>query len=210
MEPSFVVDFADRLPPAIRRDYLARRTSWFVERAGVPNYAAGPDAYDDVSYTVLATDGQECLGGVRATVRFPGDPMLLPLEKQCRGLYLPRLFPQLRLDETPHAEFSRLLVQAHGRPLALTNDIAYRLFRFLLLEQNPQPAVRYVFSWSNQRSDRLYQRLGNAFGLEQVVVPVPDELVPEALRQGEADRPGGGQVIRGYVLPPQPLKEART
>lgn len=201
MDPSIVVEFADRLPPAVRADYLAKRTGWFLERAKLPGYDAGSDEYDAVSYTVLATDGRECLGGVRATVRSPGDALPLPMEAQCRGLALPGLFPQLGLDRLPYAEFSKLLVCGGGRPLSFTNDVALRLFRFLLIEHNPRPDVGYVFSWSNQRCDRLYRALGDAFGLEQFAAAIPADILPEAIRLGEADRPGGASVVRGYRLP---------
>lgn len=67
-----VVDFAECLPAVIRADYFARRAAWFRHQAGVPDLATGRDEYDDLGYTVLATDGHECLGGVRVTGRRPG------------------------------------------------------------------------------------------------------------------------------------------
>lgn len=185
-----IVDFADRLPPEVLEGYFTRRSDWYEQRNGLPREFGARDTFDDVSYIVLAAEGTRCLGGARATVSSPDAPRLLPMETLCPGLQLGDLFPDLPLATTAHAEFSRLVVDGS---LGLGNDLALRLFTFLL-RNNPRPDVRYCFSITATARNRMYRALARANRLEHHARTVPEALIPPVLR------PFGPQTVQVYHL----------
>lgn len=188
------IDFAERLPPWLLQDYLARRADWYAHRNGLPASFGARDAFDDGSHIVLATDGRRCLGGARATVAAPGEP--LPMERLCPGLRLQDLFPEHGLPDEPRAEFSKLVVFENGD---LRNDLALRMFGFML-EHNPRPDVRFAFSICAEKRHAMYRFLARAHRLPCQARRLPDALVPPDLR------PFGSQMIQAYSLERSPAR----
>src|SRR5262245_16506924 len=103
------IGLQDDFDPAIVDDYFRKRVTWYQQRISGSAAVSGRDEFDDRSHLVLASDGRQCLGGLRATVRRPGDGRLLPTEHIFRGLDLASLFPGIDLTQ-PHAELSKLVI----------------------------------------------------------------------------------------------------
>lgn len=194
--PELTVDFAGRLPPALLDEYFELRNWWYGHRLGIAGEVAPRDAFDDESLHVLASDGQRCVGGARITIREAGAGRPLPMEAQCEGLSVARLFPDLPLDRAAHAELSKLIVARREGALPHHNAVADRIFRFLWGPHNPRPDVRYAFSFAPRAQSRIYRALADAHGLAVQARPVPPELVPPAaIARGEF-------AVQVYVLDP--------
>lgn len=193
-EPVITVDFAERLPPALLAEYFELRNWWYGQRLGVKGDPAPRDEFDDTSTIVLATDGRRCVGGARVTVCEPEAPRRLPMETLCPGLRLARLFPDLPLATTAHAEFSKLVVARRDGAMSFRNTVANRIFGFLWGADNPRPDVRYAFSLAATSSSRIYRALADAHGLRWHAIPAPREFVPAELD------PVGRFSVQVYVL----------
>ena len=179
------MDLAGRLPVAVVESYYLRRIDAFHRRMAAvrPGYG-GRDEFDEVSHLVLATDGRGCVGGLRLTVRGPDRPALLPMEKECAGLDLVAMFPELPLAGSPHAELSRMVIGAIEQPTGYSNTVAERLFEFLWGRGNPRPDVRYVFSLSSRLHQRLFRALARLNGVDCVERPLPAALQPGVVTPG--------------------------
>jgi hypothetical protein len=147
MNDMIQVTFAEMLAPEILENYFDKRAAWYQQRLNLSTRPLRKDQFDAKSYIVLATDGYECVGGLRATIRQPSKQHPLPMEEACPGLRLQDVFPELRLDSTPHAEISKLIVHSSQQSLTFQNGIADRLLKFMLITNNPEPTVRSSLSW---------------------------------------------------------------
>ncbi len=174
------IAFDREFDPSILDDYFRKRVAWYEQRIAASSAVSGRDEFDDRSYIVLASDGRQCFGGLRATVRRPGDTSLLPTEAVCRGLRIADLFPEADLAGRPHAELAKLVITTDDGPPAFTNDLAFRLLHFLLRERNPEPDVAYALIAGSRRHARLYQGLGHLMGLRGVSRIIPRALIPES------------------------------
>jgi hypothetical protein len=172
--------FPHEFDPAIVQDYFRKRVEWYEKRIAAPLETSRRDEFDDRSHIVLATDGRQCLGGLRATVRRPGDRRPLPTEVICSGLRISDLFPEVDLQNQPHAELSKLVIVSDAGPLAFGNDLAFRLLHFLLRERNPEPDVLYALIGGSRRHARLYRGLGRLMGLRPLVRSIPVNLIPRS------------------------------
>jgi hypothetical protein len=177
------IGLKDDCDPAIVEDYYRKRVTWYQQRSSGSAAVSGRDQFDDRSYLVLASDGRQCLGGLRATVRRPGDGTVLPTEHLFRGLDLASLFPGVDLAR-PHAELSKLVISSGDGPLALTNNIAFDLLNFVLREKNPAPDVAWVLMSCNRRTARLYEALTRRIGLKKHdIAEIPASLIPAAIQE---------------------------
>jgi hypothetical protein len=190
--------FHHEFAPSIVQDYFRKRAEWYERRIAAPPEASRRDDYDDRSHIVLASDGRQCLGGLRATVRQPGDPRLLPTERLCAGLSVFELFPEAGLRDRPHAELSKLVILSDDGPPSYTNDLAFRLLHFLLKERNPEPGVEYALISASRLHSRMYRGLGRMMGLRPVVRELPLELIPECHHAAIAM--GNGAVLLLFPL----------
>jgi hypothetical protein len=177
------VGFRQDFDAAVLEDYFRKRVEWYERRLDAPATASQKDEFDERSHIVLATDGRQCLGGLRATVRRPDDVRPLPTERVCGGLNVFELFPDVDLPHTPHAELSKLVIVSDDGPPPFTNDVGVRLLRFLLLEANPEPDVAYALIGGGRRHARMYTHLGRLMGLRAISRPIPLALVPEDYRR---------------------------
>lgn len=182
------IGFNTDFEPSILDDYFQKRIAWYEQRLAVSRKVSGRDEFDDSSYIVLASDDRECLGGLRATVRRPGDKWLLPTERVCAGLHVADLFPECDLAGRPHAELAKLVITSISGPPAFTNDLAFRLLHFLLKEHNPEPDVAYALIAGSHRHARLYRGLGRMMGLDSISRAIPRAMIPasyQAVTNGE-------------------------
>jgi hypothetical protein len=142
------------------------------------------DEFDANSHIVLATDGEECLGGLRANIRRSCLGARLPMEILCPGLRLENVFSDLGLECTPHAEISKLIVHSSRHPLLFQNDIMVRMLKFMLVTNNPDPTVPLVFILAPKLQMRIYTSQARALGVKFETRQVPDEcLIPELRAQ---------------------------
>jgi hypothetical protein len=177
------IGFKDDFDQAIVEDYYRKRVTWYQRRISGSAAVSGRDQFDDRSYLVLASDGRQCLGGLRATVRRPGDGTVLPAEHVFRGLDIASLFPGVDLAR-PHAELAKLVISSDEGPLALTNNIAFDLLTFVLREKNPAPDLAYVLMACNRRTARLYEALIRRIGLKQHgIAEIPVSCIPAAIHE---------------------------
>jgi hypothetical protein len=184
MNNQITVTFGERMAPHILESYFDKRAAWYQQRLNLPHRHARRDKFDDCSHIVLATDGEECVGGLRATVRWPSQVGPLPMEVLCPRLRLQDVYPDLRLESTPHAEISKLIVHSSRGPLSFHNKIAERLLEFLLLTDNPEPSVPFVFILAPRLQMRLYTAQARALGVNFETRPVPEScLIPELRAQ---------------------------
>lgn len=182
MNDQITVTFAEQLAPAILENYFDKRAAWYQQRLNLPTCPVRQDEFDAESYIVLATDGQECVGGLRATVRRPSEAGSLPMEEACPGLRLKDVFPELGLDSTPHAEISKLIVHSNRSPLTFQNGIVDRLLKFMLVTNNPEPSVPFVFIMAPRLQMRIYTSQARALGVDFETRTVPDAWLPPVLR----------------------------
>ncbi len=191
------VGLADEFPPAILDDYFHKRQTWFVERRGTPDYDAGRDAFDDEpsSLIALASDGRECLGGVRLTIRTPRDNSPFPSEELLPGLAVREAFPDLKLDEVTVGEMGKLLIAGRQGSLPFNNRILLRIAVCLLGLNRAGPQAKYAFLSTQTRFVRIYQQIANVTRLPYQSYAVPDSLIPSALSHL------GEQVLQVYQLP---------
>ena len=182
MNDQITVTFADQLAPAILENYFDKRAAWYQQRLNLPTRPVRQDEFDAESYIVLATDGQECVGGLRATVRRPSETGSLPMEETCPGLRLPAIFPELGLESTSHAEISKLIVHSNLGPLSFQNGIVDRLLKFMLLTNNPEPTVPFVFIMAPRLQMRIYTSHARALGVNFETRLVPDSMLPPVLQ----------------------------
>src|SRR6266478_3802472 len=113
MNDMIAINFAEHLAPEILENYFDKRAACYQRQFRLPSPPSRRDKFDADSYFALATDGQECVGGMRTTVRRSSQAGPLPMEVTCPGLCLKSLFPHLNLDSTPHAEISKLIVHSN-------------------------------------------------------------------------------------------------
>ena len=182
------IGFHTEFDPSILDDYFRKRLAWYEQRLAASPAVSGRDEFDDSSYIVLASDGRECLGGLRATVRRPADRWSLPTERVCAGLRIADLFPEVDLAGAPHAELAKLVITSDSGPPAFTNDLAFRLLHFLLKERNPEPDVAYALIAGSHRHARLYRGLGRMMGLAPISRAIPRAVIPasyQAVTNGE-------------------------
>jgi hypothetical protein len=182
MIDQITVTFAEQLAPAILENYFDKRAAWYQKRLNLPVCPARRDAFDAASHIVLATDGQECVGGLRATVRRPFQAGSLPMEEAVPGLRLKDIFPELGLESTPHAEISKLIVHSNRGPLTFQNGIVDRLLRFMLVTNNPEPSVPFVFIMAPRLQMRIYTSQARALGVDFETRPVPEAWLSPVLR----------------------------
>ena len=182
MNDKITVTFADQLAPAILENYFDKRAAWYQQRLNLLVCPKRRDEFDDESCFVLATDGQECVGGLRATVRRPRQAGRLPMESCCPGLRLSDVFPDLDLEATPHAEISKLIVHSSRGPLSFQNGIVDRLLKFMLVTNNPEPTVPFVFILAPRVQMRIYTSQARALGVNFETRLVPDTVLPGVLR----------------------------
>lgn len=184
MNDTITVTFADQLAPEILENYFDKRAVWYQQRLNLPTRHARRDEFDAHSHIVLATDGAECVGGLRATVRQSSLGARLPMEILCPGLRLESVFPDLGLETTPHAEISKLIVHSTRHPLLFQNDIVDRLLKFTLFTHNPEPTVPLVFILAPRLQMRIYTSQARALGVNFETRQVPEAcLIPELRAQ---------------------------
>lgn len=174
------IDFAEKLAPQILENYFEKRAACYQRQFRLPSPPAR-DRFDARSYFALATNGNECLGGMRTTVRHSPAAGPLPMEVTCPGLCLKNLFPQLSLDTTPHAEISKLIVHSNEGLLSFQNEIVDRLLKFMLITNNPEPSVPFVFIVAPRLQMRLYTLQAKAMGVSFDVRALPQENWPPEL-----------------------------
>jgi hypothetical protein len=183
MNEQINIDLARHLAPSFLEDYFDKRAALYQRAFNLPFQPARQDEFDANSHFVLATDAEECLGGLRATVRHPGtNPTRLPLEKNCQGLRLQEIFPDLHLDRTSHAELSKLIVHSGRARLGPSNDVMERLLKFALITHNPEPSVKYAFIFAPRVRMRMYTMQARWMGVQFETRQVPDEFTPPELR----------------------------
>jgi hypothetical protein len=179
MKNDITIEFADQLAPHILENYFDKRAAWYQQRLNLPTRHARRDEFDANSHIILATDGQECVGGLRATIRRSSLGERLPMETACPGLRLESVFPDLGLESTPHAEISKLIVHSTRHSLLFQNDIVDRLLRFTLFTHNPEPTVPLVFILAPRLQMRIYTSHARALGVNFETRQVPDAcLIP--------------------------------
>lgn len=188
------VDFANRLPEAVVEDYFERRIESYTRRMGADSVYGGKDEFDAASHIVIATEAGRCVGGFRVTVREAGHRTPLPMEKDCPGLDLATLFPELPLASSACGEFSRMVIGSFERPFSFTNTIAERLCGYLWGAHRPRPDVPFVFSLSNLPRQRLYRALARVNGVDCFERPLPDHLQPDLLK------PYGRFSVQAYLV----------
>lgn len=181
MNDPISVTFANRLAPRFLENYFDKRAACYQRQFNLPTPPKRQDKFDAESYIVLATDGQECVGGLRTTVRRSSHAGLLPMEVTCPGLRLQNVFPELDLDSTAHAEISKLIVHSNQGSLSFRNGIADRLLKFMLLTNNPEPSVPFVFILAPRLQMRLCSLQARAFGLNSEIRPLPEAFWPPEL-----------------------------
>jgi hypothetical protein len=182
MNETITVAFANRLAPEILENYFDKRAAWYQQRLNLPTRHARQDEFDAHSHIVLATDGHECVGGLRATIRQSSLGKRLPMEIVCPQLRLENLFPDLGLEFTPHAELSKLIVHSSRHSLSFQNDIVDRLLRFTLFTHNPEPTVPVVFILAPKLQMRIYTSQARTLGLNFDVRQVPEALLISELQ----------------------------
>ena len=182
MNDTITVTFADQLAPAILENYFDKRAAWYQQRLNLPSCPVRKDEFDAESCFVLATDGHECVGGLRATIRRPSRQGPLPMEGACPGLRLKDVFPELGLESTPHAEISKLIVHSSRHSLLFQNGIVDRLLKFMLVTNNPEPTIPFVFILAPRVQMRIYTSQARALGVNFETRLVPDTVLPEVLR----------------------------
>ena len=182
MNNDITIKFADQLAPAILENYFDKRAAWYQQRLHLPVCPKRQDEFDAESCFVLATDGHECVGGLRATLRRPSRQGPLPMEGACPGLRLKDVFPELGLESTPHVEISKLIVHSSQRSLLFQNDIVDRLLKFMLVTNNPEPTVPFVFILAPRVQMRIYTSQARALGVNFETRLVSETLLPAVLR----------------------------
>ncbi len=172
---------ADEFPPAILDDYFHKRQSWYYQRRGIADLAAERDAFDEEGLIVLASDGTECLGGVRLNTRAPGDMRPFPSEVLLPGLSVRAAFPGLALDGVTVGEMGKLLIAGQTRGLPYNNRILLRM-ALCLLEMNRQgPQAHFAFLSTRTRALRIYRQIAKITRLPFETCAVPQHLVPNKL-----------------------------
>lgn len=173
------IAFADEFAPHILEDYYNKRDSWAKERLGLPDaYHGFKDKFDDSSYIIVATDGHECLGGLRVSVCRAEKSDLLPME--AGGLRLHSLFPELSLGDVCYAEISRLIIKKGGDALSYENTIGYQLMQFLLGQEHSESDIQYVFSIAPKQQSRLYAMMAKLLQIKCQKKRINTELLPKA------------------------------
>jgi len=172
---------ADEFPPAILDDYFHKRQSWYYQRRGIADLAAERDVFDEEGLIVLASDGTECLGGVRLNTRTPGDIRPFPSEELLPGLSVRASFPALALDNVTVGEMGKLLIAGQERGLPYDNRILLRM-ALCLLEMNRQgPQAHFAFLSTRTRALRIYRQIARITRLPFETYTVPEYLRPEKL-----------------------------
>lgn len=167
------VGLASEFPPAILDDYFRKRETWYVERRGIPDYNAGRDAVDDLPSTliVLASDGQECLGGVRLTVHKPDDSEPFASELLLEGSKVRDIFPELDLRNRTIGEMSKLLIASRDGGLPFDNRILLRIAIYLLDLNRRGPRTQYAILTTPTRYVPIYQQIAKVTRLPFYTYP---------------------------------------
>ena len=159
------VDFLDRMPAAAVQEFHRERM-----RAAAGLKAADP--YQAVTRTVLATEGQRVVGGLRLIVREPWCEWKLPMERCCEGLSLPKLFPELPLDAEAHGELIPILGAGYDE------EVTERLWGFLCESYRAMAGLKYVFSVAGASKQRMHRRLAQQHDVRCAERPLPDAPEP--------------------------------
>lgn len=171
---NYFIDFAHNLPKEIVEDYYRKRSSIYQERLQLENFNGDKDTLDDQSFIVIATDGEQCIGGLRATVS--ANNTLLPLENY--GIRLTHLFPEFQLENKTVVEISRLIVDSNSKDLHCHNNVLMNMLTFLLDHRNLVTEINYIFLCTGKAQIRLYRSFMNEFNLSEFHKKIDQEKIP--------------------------------
>lgn len=187
----YFIDSANNLPPKVVEQYFKERDQWNKIRNKAPEFHGYKDRFDDISHIIIATDGIQCFGGVRATISYHGS-QLLPMEQH--GLRLKTMYPEFDLENSNYVEFSKFVVCQNSQALQFNNLVMYRLIQFSINHIQEAGGIQYLFCWGGKKHLRIYQIMGRFFNVKASVRSVDLQYVPECCY------PMGEIFLHGYPL----------
>ena len=107
------VSYIESSDPYLINQYLDIRENAYQNRLGLKGFHGGYDEFDSKSRIILATKGDEVIGGMRLTIYDPVINTRLPMEEE--GFILKDLLPELELGKNYYAECSRMAMKDEYR-----------------------------------------------------------------------------------------------
>lgn len=172
----YFINTAANLHPKIVEQYFAKRDLWNKQRNNAPDFHGDKDRFDDLNHIVIATDGDQCFGGVRLNGSRYSEP-LLPMEQH--GLRVSQMFPEFELERKTYVELSKFVVCEEGKALPPNNRVMYDIIHYCLYRMCETKDIDYMFAWSGKTHIRIYQIMGRIFQYQTVTKQVDVKFVPE-------------------------------
>lgn len=163
--------------PQLVDEYCIMRERCYRESLGLMNFSGAEDTIDHASVLLLSLWYSDVIGGLRLTVRRPGESVKLPLEVE--GFYLNDLFPDLDLANETICEVSRFAVLSPYR----VRGVADRMIE-VIVKKNIKLNCRYHFAIAPAIHQIRYKRTLSRLGVKLQVcedIPVPSLPVYEGI-----------------------------
>lgn len=156
--------------PGLLHQYYILRENMFINVWGLKGFSGREDLHDRYSQILVAREGNQCVGGVRITLKQQRSLRKLPMENH--DFILEKVLPELKLSECRYAENSRFAVLPEARSKTLSLAITSNQIQKCL-----ELGIQYSFAMSPVSLARSYKSLAKVFGLDAKIlsdVEIPD------------------------------------
>lgn len=140
------------------QQYFVLRNDEFRSKYHLNKFSGLQDEYDDESHILIASIGNDVIGGLRLVIS-DNNIGHLPLEKD--SFQLRNLFPNIDLKHCKYAELTRFAIKKNSR----SAELSTRFYEKIFTEKLPELNVKYAFCVTKMGLAISYRMLCKKIGI---------------------------------------------